>query len=133
MKPEEIKEAVTALMEDGFAASTCVYGMGGGLLQKHNRDTQRSAFKCSAQYRNGEWVDVQKKPQDITKASKKGLLKLVWEEGAHGKTLVTVGANDPRPDVLVHVFNNGYMTCEWDWEKIRERAQTKLLNEAYDN
>ena len=130
---EEIKEAVDALVKDGYAASTCVYGMGGGLLQKHNRDTQRSAFKCSAQFRNGEWVDIQKKPLDTTKASKKGRLKLVCEEGAHGKVLTTVGIDDPRPDQLVTVFQNGQIICDWRWDRVRERAQTKLLDEIYGN
>ena len=106
---DEIKEAVELLVANGWAASTCVFGMGGGLLQKHNRDTQRNAFKCSAQKRKGEWIDNQKQPLDITKASKKGLLKLVRD----GNTYATVGRDDPREDILVTVFENGKMVKEW--------------------
>lgn len=129
---EEIKECVELLVANGWAASTCVFGMGGGLLQKHNRDTQRNAFKCSAQYRDGEWVDNQKQPLDITKASKKGRLKLVWEVGAHGKTLTTVPIEDPREDVLVTVFENGSMVKEWTWDEVKANALTKLIGEVYE-
>ena len=59
-----------------FSTENIIFGMGGGLLQKVNRDTQRCAFKCSAQYRDGQWHDIQKNPKDVSKASKKGKLKL---------------------------------------------------------
>lgn len=116
---EEIKEAVELLVANGWAASTCVFGMGGGLLQKHNRDTQRTAFKCSAQFRNGVWVDNQKQPLDVTKASKKGLLKLVRK----GNTYVTVGIDDPREDILVTVFENGDMIKEWTWDEVKANSR----------
>ncbi|NBQ70139.1 MAG: nicotinate phosphoribosyltransferase, partial [Nitrosomonadaceae bacterium] len=45
LKVEQIFECIDGLMKAGYSASTCVYGMGGGLLQKHDRDTQRNAFK----------------------------------------------------------------------------------------
>ena len=112
---DEIKEAVELLVANGWAVSTCVFGMGGGLLQKHNRDTQRNAFKCSAQFRDGKWIDNQKQPLDITKSSKKGLLKLVRE----GDSYTTVGINDPREDVLVTVFENGNMVKEWTWDEVK--------------
>ena len=116
---DEIKESVIALLKAGFSAETCVYGMGGGLLQKHNRDTQRNAFKCSAQFRDGKWVDVQKKPLDVTKASKKGILKLVKDE-TNG--LMTVGINDPREDLLQTVFLNGEIVKEYTWEEVTKNA-----------
>ena|ERR1035437_333939 len=128
---DEIKECIKTLVLAGWSAETCVYGMGGGLLQKHNRDTQRSAFKCSAQKRDGKWINVSKKPLDPTKVSKAGRLKLVWNEGAHGKTLITVQESDPRPDVLVTVFENGKVTKEYNWEEVRANAEAKLLEEIY--
>jgi nicotinamide phosphoribosyltransferase len=125
----EIKECVAVLIDNGWSAETCVYGMGGGLLQKHNRDTQRNAFKCSAQFRDGVWHDIQKKPLDITKASKTGRMKLVWNEGAHGKVLTTVPITDERPDVMETVFENGVITKSWTWEEIILNATTRLLGE----
>ena len=81
-----INRVLKAVTEAGFATSNYLFGMGGALLQKVNRDTQRNAFKCSAMRRNGEWVDIQKSPLDQTKKSKTGRfdnldLPLVYENG----------------------------------------------------
>jgi nicotinamide phosphoribosyltransferase len=116
---EEIKESVVALVKAGYSAETCVFGMGGGLLQKHNRDTQRNAFKCSAQYRDGEWHDVQKKPLDITKASKKGLLKLIETSNGYA----TVGINEPGEDLLQTVFLNGEVVKTYTWDEVKKNAE----------
>jgi nicotinamide phosphoribosyltransferase len=53
----------------GYAAETLVYGSGGGLLQKVNRDTYSFAQKTSAMKINGVWVDTVKNP--ITSRAKK--------------------------------------------------------------
>ncbi len=53
------------------AAENLIFGMGGGLHTAVNRDTQRNTFKCSAQLRNGEWIDIFKKPLDSSKKSRK--------------------------------------------------------------
>lgn len=131
LSADEIKECIKSLVLAGYSAETCVYGMGGGLLQKHNRDTQRSAFKCSAQLRDGKWIDISKEPLDVTKKSKPGRLKLVWSEGAHGKTLVTVPETDERHDVLVTVFENGELTKHWTFDEVKKNAETKTLAEIY--
>jgi nicotinamide phosphoribosyltransferase len=92
--------------------------MGGGLLQKVNRETQRCAFKSSAQYRNGQWYDIFKNPKDQSKASKKGKLKLTKVDGK----FVTVGENDPGEDYLKVVFENGVLVKEIDFATIRTNA-----------
>ena len=94
------------------------FGMGGGLLQKVNRDTQRCAFKCSAQYRDGQWYDIQKNPKDVSKASKKGRLKLTKIDGE----FVTVNENDPGEDYLKVVFTNGVLVKEVDFDTVRKNA-----------
>lgn len=48
----------------GYSASNIAFGMGGALLQQHNRDTQKFAMKCSSVTVNGEEVDVFKDPVD---------------------------------------------------------------------
>lgn len=115
----DITECANALVEAGFAADTCVYGMGGGLLQKHNRDTQRIAFKCAAQLRDGKWEDVFKNPKDASKASKRGRLKLVREDGEFR----TVREEAPGEDELVTVFENGELVREWTFDEVRARAE----------
>ncbi len=117
--PDGIEKILQTLQWAGFAASNMVFGMGGGLLQRDiNRDTERFAFKCSAQYRDDEWYDIQKKPLDASKVSKTGRLALV--EGEDG-VLTTV--QGPREDdILETVFLDGEVTKMWTLDEIRERA-----------
>lgn len=119
-----IEKILAALKDAGFSAENmATFGMGGGLLQKVNRDTQRFAFKSSAQCRNGNWYDVYKEPKDLSKASKRGRLKLVWQEGAHGKTMVTVREDDPRPDIMRTVFEDGEIKVRYTLAEVRENAK----------
>ena len=122
LSAEEIHTAITGLLQSGWAASTCVFGQGGGLLQKHNRDTQRNAFKCSARLHNDEWQDVFKMPKDISKASKAGRLRLVKTDD--GYTTVREDSNI-LGDELVTVFENGVVVKEYTFEEVRENAKIK--------
>lgn len=125
----EIQYCIEFLVENEWAASSCVYGMGGGLLQKHNRDTQRSAFKCSARKENGVWYDVSKQPKDASKASKAGRLKLIIIDGEY-KTV----REDEYPeyeDILVTVFENGELVNELNFNQVIENCKT--TSENYGN
>src|SRR5690606_7521589 len=57
-------DGITTILRDvtaeGYSATSLVFGMGGGRLQAVTRDTLKTAIKCSAQERNGAWVDVYK-------------------------------------------------------------------------
>lgn len=117
--PEGIEKICDRAIRAGFSAENLVFGMGGGLLQKVNRDTQRFAFKSSAQYRNGAWVGVAKQPLDATKASKAGRLKLV-RMAPHG--LATVREEAEGADALQTVFENGFRQNLDTFEAIRARA-----------
>jgi nicotinamide phosphoribosyltransferase len=69
---DDILYAVTA---KGWSAENVVFGMGGALLQKVNRDTLSFAMKCNAiSFDNvDEWEPVSKNPStDKSKASKAG-------------------------------------------------------------
>jgi nicotinamide phosphoribosyltransferase len=97
-----------------------IFGMGGGLLQKElNRDTQRFAFKSSAQKRDGQWIPVSKTPLDKTKASKPGRLMLTKDEQGHYATLAESTA---FVDELVTVFENGELKQTLDFDEVRENA-----------
>ena len=79
---EMIKIVLKVCDENKWAASNLVFGMGGGLLQKINRDTQKNAFKCSAnQTLDGKWHDVFKDPIDGSKKSKAGMYIYRWMYG----------------------------------------------------
>jgi len=42
-----LKEILDAALKKGYSAENCVFGMGGGLLQKVNRDTMSFATKLN--------------------------------------------------------------------------------------
>jgi len=115
------EEILDALLHDGWAAENMAFGSGGGLLQKHDRDTQKFAFKCSAIEIDGEWKDVWKDPiTDSGKRSKRGRLAL--DLGSNGLlTTVAEGATDD--DQLVEVFRNGEVLVEYTLAEIRSRAK----------
>lgn len=51
---ESLKRILKAVQEAGFSAQNCAFGMGGGLLQKLNRDTLSFATKlCHVVYDDG--------------------------------------------------------------------------------
>lgn len=85
LTPQQIKDIV--LRVDQTDRKRLVFGMGGGLLQKVNRDTLRFALKCSAVKKSdGRWQAVQKNPLDQTKKSKAGRqqsgeMQIVYDQG----------------------------------------------------
>ncbi len=118
-----IRNILHAITADGWSAENIVFGMGGGLLQKVNRDTQRFAFKCSAQKRSGTWYDIFKKPKDISKMSKKGKQYLYAVKGAHGTSYTTTNVKDPnKKNILETVFENGKLVKEFTFDEVRENA-----------
>lgn len=114
-------EAILAAMKaQGLSADNVAFGMGGELLQKVNRDTQKFAMKASAACVNGEWRDVYKDPvTDPGKRSKRGRLALL-REGAGYRTVNRSDA--PAGNVLVPVFRNGRLLVEWSLDDVRARA-----------
>ncbi len=126
---ESIPAIYESLKGQGISAENLVLGMGGALLQKVNRDTQKFALKCSYAELNGEQVQVRKAPVEMNEAgemvksfktSKAGKLKLVQEGGIY-KTIRQEESS--TPDLLQTVFENGDVTKDYTFEEIRERAK----------
>ena len=71
-----IKSILEAVEAEGYSAQNVAFGMGGGLLQKVNRDTMNFATKLNKiVYANGESRDVMKSPKtDSSKFSLPGEL-----------------------------------------------------------
>jgi len=117
-----IGEILGAVTGAGYSASNIGFGMGGGLLQQLDRDTQKFAFKCAAALRGGEWIDVSKDPvTDSGKRSKKGHLALVRQAG----TFATVRA--PRADdLLVPVYEDGRVLKRYTLDEVRANAAAGL-------
>jgi nicotinamide phosphoribosyltransferase len=125
---ESISDICDMMIEEGFSIENIAFGMGGALLQKVDRDTQKFAFKCSSITINGEEAEVRKNPIEINekgervqsfKKSKAGRLKLV-----NGQTIEH--SHDEDGDELVEVFLNGKVMKEWTFEEVRERAQVEI-------
>ena len=101
--------------------------MGGALLQKLDRDTQKFAMKCSAARVDGRWIDVFKDPvTDPGKVSKKGRLDLV--RGANGE-LQTRAAGAAGSE-LVEVFRDGKILVEWTLQQVREASESVVTLKA---
>ena len=107
MNIESIAQLVDRMIEEGFAIDNIAFGMGGGLLQKVDRDTLRFAMKANAmQDASGEWRDVSKLPAtDPTKGSKAGRQAVVERDG--NLVAARLDAIDPALDRLVPVWRNG--------------------------
>merc|ERR1719171_900476 len=74
---ETIKTILDTMEKQGLAAENLVFGSGGALLQRLDRDTFKCAFKCSEITVNGKSNPVFKDPAtDPGKASKQGRLTL---------------------------------------------------------
>jgi nicotinamide phosphoribosyltransferase len=122
----KIQEILEWLLQANWSAENIVFGMGGGLLQKVNRDTQAFAFKCSAnQTEEGIWNDVWKDPIDSSsgKSSKKGCLKLIKHEGAFMTVREDDLAYSQFENELKVVFENGEIKKEFTFAEVRKNAQ----------
>ncbi|AMD17328.1 nicotinate phosphoribosyltransferase [Methanobrevibacter sp. YE315] len=116
---QKIRDILFAMKSNGWAAQNIIFGMGGGLHTAVNRDTQRNAFKCSAQLRDGEWFDIFKNPLDSSKKSKTGRFKLVCENNSFR----TVPIDSEGDDLLRTVFKNGELVVEDKFSDVKSRAQ----------
>lgn len=106
----------------GWSADNIAFGMGGALLQKLDRDTQKCAFKCAAATIDGEEREVFKAPvTDPGKRSKAGRLKLVAETDG---TFHTVATQEGGEDQLVEVFRDGRLLQDYSFEQVRERVKS---------
>ncbi|CAJ1375554.1 unnamed protein product [Effrenium voratum] len=147
-----IPKIFNALKSAGFAAENMVFGSGGALLQKLNRDTFKCAFKCSEITIAGKAREVFKDPvTDKGKASKKGRLTVQKADetigreedryqprqgesgvpGGHGflhysadgqYVTVASGKGDLAKDLLVEVFRDGALLKDWTLDEIRQKA-----------
>ena len=122
-------ESMTAILEKvtdlGYSASNIVFGSGGALMQKVNRDTFKFAQKASAIFRNGQWHDIYKDPvTDPGKRSKAGRLSLYRSELTGELITMGVGETDAQwTDVMHTVYQNGELLNEQTLDEIRARAQ----------
>lgn len=120
---QRILDKVIAL---GFSAQNIVFGSGGGLLQKVNRDTYKFAQKASAILVNGEWLPISKDPvTDPGKASRAGRLTLLRSIVDNGFLVGDLDRkhNSEWVDVMETIYENGKLLKTYTLDEIRARAQ----------
>jgi len=118
---EMIRRICENLKTNGWSVENVVFGMGGKLLQDHNRDTQKFAMKCSYIEVNGEGRNVFKDPvTDAGKTSKKGRLALVPDVDEGYKTVPESFAGDSN--LLEVVYEDGVIKRRQTFDEIRELA-----------
>jgi nicotinamide phosphoribosyltransferase len=118
-----IRKVLNTLMDNGYSASNIAFGMGGGLLQKLDRDTQKFAMKASQAIIDNQVIDVYKDPiTDPGKKSKRGRLDLVFRNNQYQ----TVQGDQPD-SLLVPVFENGKLLKDFTLAEARKNAEATLL------
>ncbi len=120
----QILERVTGM---GFSAENLAFGMGGGLLQQLDRDTQKFALKCSAACVEGDWIGVSKDPiTDPGKRSKAGRLML-QRSGDGAFRTVALGSESASEagwtDALDLVWEDGRLLREQTFAEVRANSE----------
>lgn len=114
------KDVLETMRDMGYANTNLVIGIGGLLLQQHNRDDLGFAFKATFAVVSGEERQLFKDPKtDTGKRSHKGRMKLVKENGKF-VTIDQVSKEEENEGLLVEVFNNGNIVREYTFDEIKE-------------
>lgn len=125
---------LSAVTIKGYSAENWVFGSGGGLLQKFDRDTQKFAIKACYGERevDGKTVGFPIQKDPITskgKKSKGGQLKLVKNVANNSFFTITSEEDqhfDMTKDELEVVFENGEIKRYETFNEIRERVNSYL-------
>lgn len=138
-----IRTLLGKLMAMGYSADNVVFGSGGALLQKVNRDTFKFAQKASAikvvpdEFVNAgdvrsdralaaaQWVGIAKDPiTDPGKASKKGRLTLARSRMTGQLQTIALEGYDPEfEDVMQLVYDSGTFFNRTTLAEVRARAE----------
>jgi nicotinic acid phosphoribosyltransferase len=142
--PAIVIRIIKAVLYEGFSLQNIAFGMGGGLLQKVNRDTLRFATKlCYIKYSDGTWVEVMKDPKgDIDKCSLAGKLSVrrtVFAGRPYTVVPVPAGWSDHDAyypeEILQVVYDCGPIEVEWPtFDQLRQRvnAEWAASDKVYD-
>ena len=128
-------EISAAVKKAGYSAQCVAYGMGGGLLQKVNRDTMSFATKLSKIFgANGVdrlinlTRDVMKMPKsDPSKFSLPGEFQVIRNE--EGKPIVYPAEIDVEGHNELELVYDYGKVCQWeDFDSVRKRVRNQFNN-----
>ena len=116
VNPSSINAILMNFKAHGYSADNIAFGMGGGLLQHLNRDTQKFAMKASAIRIKGKWQDVSKSPiGQADKASKGGRFTVTWERGEWS----TMPLDEGIDNMLSPVYQDGKLLRDVGFPQVR--------------
>ena len=121
---DSIKEIIQKFLAAGYSQTNVAFGMGGALLQQHNRDTLKFAMKCSHIMVGEKSVNVFKNPvTDPGKVSKSGRLDLI--SGPKGLETVKLDsfAASHNMSVMREVYRDGKILVDDNFETVRARVK----------
>jgi nicotinamide phosphoribosyltransferase len=117
---ETIALILVRITASGYSTTNVAFGMGGALLQKLDRDTQKFAYKCSSITVNGQPRDVFKSPvDDPGKRSRGGKLDLIRAPNGEWRT---IKGQAPADSLLDVVYLNGEIRKEYTFDQVRARS-----------
>lgn len=113
-----IRNVLHEMYVNKWSADNVAFGMGGALLQKLNRDTQKMALKCSETTCDGEVIPVFKDPvTDSGKRSDSGRFAVIKQDG-----VLTTVPGPHKDDVMQEVFRDGAILEYPSIYEVRKRA-----------
>jgi len=123
MNEDSIEELIRNIIHAGFSLDNIVFGMGGGLLQKVDRDTLSFAMKMNAVNYGDGWRDVQKTPTgSIQKASKAGRQSVIEYDGQY-RAIRTDHLSHHAVDLMQPVWRDGELLVKHTFDEVRNRAK----------
>ena len=127
-----IQDILLGLEENGFSATNIAFGMGGGLLQDLNRDTNKFAYKCSSVTVDGEERDVFKEPvTDLGKISKAGRLDLRKNiQGGFETKKLKPGQERLDDSALVTVYEKGQIVRDYTFQYVRDQVKKYFISDV---
>ncbi len=122
---ERYKHILQDMQAMDYAASNLVIGVGGLLLQQHNRDDLGITFKATYGEKNRVPFDIVKDPiTDHKKKSHQGLLCLQEKDGVIS-TKEHCSPEEEQRGLLHLVYEDGKLYNETNLDEIRERANAR--------
>lgn len=124
---ERAKQICERLKAKGFASTNVVFGIGSYTYQYNTRDTFGFAMKATGGEVNGEWREIFKDPitDDGTKRSKKGLLKVTYDDDMNIVCADQCSWEQEKTGLLETVFSDGKLVKETTLDEIRKRISDK--------
>lgn len=123
-----INSILIRLAAEKISTDNIAFGMGGAMLQKVDRDTQKFAMKASSITVDGELRDVFKDPiTDPGKTSKKGRLDLLSTPDGYKTVVLPHGWEDRSFSVMETIYYNGEIRRDQKLEDIRKMVMNQVV------